>query len=107
MIGHPGLFWALPPGLPGRFHFGEALLHGLDLGLQLLQVLLQPGDALCPRGEAAAEGEVRPPTPALATASPRMAVLAGMFVTHPPSLRVAVMAGMFVTHCPSLLSEFV
>ncbi|MEO0250180.1 MAG: hypothetical protein ABIN58_11780, partial [candidate division WOR-3 bacterium] len=60
-----------------RFHLGQAFLYGLDLGLHVFQILLEPGDALLSRGE------VSPETALAATAAaPTMMAMLLTTSTH-------------------------
>src|SRR4030042_1040342 len=74
----------LLPSLSSCLELSEAPFHGLSLSLQVLQVLLQLGDALLTAGEARAEGEAGTADPGAALTPWRVTVLAtaGPLSTH-------------------------
>jgi hypothetical protein len=81
----------VPPGpLPIGFHLSDPLFHALGFGLQLLQILLQPGDMLFARGEVPPKGRAGTPAPALA------ATTAFAVVTSMPTVSTAALAAVAV-----------
>jgi hypothetical protein len=82
----------VPPGpLPAGFHLSDPLFHAPGFGLQLLQILLQPGGPLFARDKVPPERRARPPGPALAAAAAFAAVAMMLTVSTAALAMMAVM----------------
>jgi len=73
------------------FQLSDPLFHAFGFGLQLLQILLQPGDLLFARGEVPPKGRAGTPAPALATTTAFAPVMSMPTVSTAVPAAVAVM----------------